>query len=76
MRAAAKLAVSQPRVSTEFTSSQTSTGSPTPLNSGDEDPEEMTEDQERRLAFARRRSGRAGGLAAVGAAGKTDKFGT
>jgi hypothetical protein len=47
MRAAAKLAVSQPSASTEFTLSQTTTRSPTPLNSADDDSE-MTEDQKRR----------------------------
>jgi hypothetical protein len=63
MRAAAKLAVSQPSASTEFTSSQASTRPPTPLSTNDVHSEEMTEDQKRRLASARRMSGRAGGQA-------------
>jgi hypothetical protein len=50
MRAAAKLAGSQPKVSTESTS-QAFTRPQTPLNS-DEESEEMTEDQKIRLASA------------------------
>jgi hypothetical protein len=72
MSAAARLAVSQPSVSTEFTSSQASTRPPTPLSSDIEDSKERTEGQKRRLASARRRSSRAGGQATVGMSGSTD----
>jgi hypothetical protein len=63
-RAAAKSAASQPKVSTSCNPSQISTRLLTPLNSDDED-EEKTEDQKKRLASARRKSGREGGLVTV-----------
>jgi hypothetical protein len=70
MRAAARRAPSQPKGSAESTT-QASTRLPTPLNSDDEDSD-TTEDQKRRLASDRRKSGREGGLATVGMTGKKD----
>jgi hypothetical protein len=74
---AAHLMVPQPGCSSEFSTSGTDTSvgsdsiwsrSPTPLNS-DEDSGELTVDQKRKSATAKKMAGRAGGQGTVRAAG-------
>jgi hypothetical protein len=76
-RVAVSLTISRPGCSSEFTTTGMDTGvgsdsiwsrSPTPLNS-DDDSEELTEDQKRKLTTAKNMAGRAGGQDTVRAPG-------